>query len=132
VFGSHLANLLRRLKRVAAFYGSRPQFIATSATIANPAELAGRLTEEPIELLDENGAPSAEKYFVFYNPPVVNPQLGIRRSYLSETRRVARTFLKRGLETIIFANSRLATEILVTYLQEDFSRGPAGPELIRG
>ena len=126
VFGSHLANVLRRLKRIAAFYGSRPQFICASATIANPADLAARILEEDVVLVDDNGAPSGEKYFVFYNPPVVNPQLGIRRSYLNETRRVARTFLERGLETIIFANSRLATEILVTYLKEDFARGPAG------
>lgn len=132
VFGSHLANVLRRLKRVAAFYGSRPQFICASATIANPAELAHRIIEEDVVLVDENGAPSGEKYFVLYNPPVVNPQLGIRRSYLNETRRVARTFLERNLETIVFANSRLATEILVTYLKEDFAGGPAGPEVIRG
>jgi len=132
VFGSHLANVLRRLKRIARFYGSHPQFICTSATIANPAELAAKLIEEEVTLVDENGAPAGEKYFVFYNPPVVNPQLGIRRSYLNETRRISRTFLNRGLETIIFANSRLATEILVTYLKEDFARRPIGPEAIRG
>jgi len=132
VFGSHLANVLRRLKRVARFYGSRPQFICTSATIANPQELATRIIEEEIDLVEENGAPSAEKYFVFYNPPVVNAQLGIRRSYLNEARRLARTFLGRGLQTIVFANSRLATEILVTYLQEDFSKAPAGPQSVRG
>ncbi len=132
VFGSHLANVLRRLKRIARFYGSRPQFICTSATIANPAELAAKLIEEEVTLVDENGAPAGEKYFVFYNPPVVNPQLGIRRSYLNETRRISRTFLDRGLETIIFANSRLATEILVTYLKEDFARRPIGPDAIRG
>ncbi len=132
VFGSHLSNVLRRLKRIAHFYGSRPQFICASATIANPAELAARILEEDVVLVDENGAPASEKYFVFYNPPVVNPQLGIRRSYLQETRRVARTFLARGLETIVFANSRLATEILVTYLKEDFSNAPLGPETVRG
>ncbi len=132
VFGSHLANVLRRLKRVAKFYGRTPQFICASATIANPGELATHILEEDVSLVDENGAPSAEKYLVFYNPPVVNPQLGIRRSYLNETRRVARTFLNRGLETIIFANSRLATEILVTYLKEDFARAPLGPDAVRG
>jgi DEAD/DEAH box helicase domain-containing protein len=132
VLGSHLANVLRRLKRVARFYGNRPQFICTSATIANPEELAARILEEDVELVDDNGAPSAAKYFVFYNPPVVNPQLGIRRSYLNETRRLARTFLSRGLQTIVFANSRLATEILVTYLKEDFSQAPIGPEAVRG
>jgi DEAD/DEAH box helicase domain-containing protein len=132
VFGSHLANVLRRLKRIARFYGSKPQFICSSATIANPEELAARIIEEDVTLLDENGAPSAEKYFVFYNPPVVNPQLGIRRSYLNESRRVARTFLSRGLQTIVFANSRLATEILVTYLKEDFAKIPLGPDAVRG
>ena len=123
---------MRRLKRVARFYGSTPQFICTSATIANPQELATRILEEDVTLIDDNGAPAAEKYFVCYNPPVVNPQLGIRRSYLNETRRLAKTFLSRGLQTIIFANSRLATEILVTYLQEDFSQGPAMPQAVRG
>ncbi|MGE5325741.1 MAG: DEAD/DEAH box helicase [Deltaproteobacteria bacterium] len=132
VFGSHLANLLRRLKRICKFYGSSPQFICTSATIANPRELASKLTEEDVDLVDENGAPSAEKYFVFYNPPIVNPQLGIRRSYLNETRRVARSFMDRALETIVFANSRLATEILVTYLKEDLARSPIGPDAVRG
>jgi DEAD/DEAH box helicase domain-containing protein len=132
VLGSHLANVLRRLKRIAQFYGSRPQFICASATIANPAELAARILEEDVVLVDRNGAPSSDKYLVFYNPPVVNPQLGIRRSYLNESRRMARTFLERGLETIVFANSRLATEILVTYLKEDFARGPAGPDVVRG
>ena len=132
VLGSHLANVLRRLKRIAKFYGSKPQFICTSATIANPAELATRILEEDVELVDRNGAPSAEKYFLFYNPPVVNLQLGIRRSYLNESRRLARTFLDRGLQTIVFANSRLATEILVTYLKEDLERAPIGPDVVRG
>jgi DEAD/DEAH box helicase domain-containing protein len=132
VFGSHLANVLRRLKRVANFYGSKPLFICTSATIANPVELARQILEEDVTLVDENGAPSSDKYLVFYNPPVVNPQLGIRRSYLNETRRVARTFLERGLQSIVFANSRLATELLVTYLKQDFSKAPLGPETVRG
>src|SRR6202034_2021055 len=75
VYGSHLANLLRRLKRVCEFYGSAPQFICCSATIANPKELAEGLTERPGELVEENGAPSGEKYVVFYNPPVINRAL---------------------------------------------------------
>ena len=132
VFGSHLADVIRRLKRIAEFYGSKPQFICTSATIANPAELATRIIEQDIMLVDENGAPAAEKFFMLYNPPVVNPQLGIRRSYLNETRRLAKVFMMRGLETIVFANSRLATEILVTYLKEDFARRPVGADVVRG
>jgi DEAD/DEAH box helicase domain-containing protein len=120
VYGSHLANVLRRLKRICEFYGSSPQFICCSATIANPKELAEALTGLPFELVAENGAPSGEKYVVFYNPPVVNRALGIRRGYLNETRRIARELLDRGQQTLVFANSRLATEILLTYLKDDY------------
>jgi DEAD/DEAH box helicase domain-containing protein len=119
VYGSHLANILRRLKRICEFYGSSPQFICCSATIANPKELAEALTGLPFELVDQNGAPAGEKFVVFYNPPVVNRALGIRRSYLNETRRIARELLDRGQQTLVFANSRLATEILLTYLKDD-------------
>ena len=96
VFGSHLANICRRLHRVCRHYGSDPTFICSSATIANPRELAERLVGEDFELVDRNGAPRGEKFFLFVNPPVVNKELGIRRSYLAETRRVAIEFLKRG------------------------------------
>jgi DEAD/DEAH box helicase domain-containing protein len=119
VFGSHLANVLRRLKRICEFYGSSPQFICCSATIANPKELAEALTGLPFELVERNGAPSGEKFVVFYNPPVVNRALGIRRSYLNETRRIAGELIDRGQQTLVFANSRLATEILLTYLKDD-------------
>ena len=121
VYGSHFANILRRLKRVCEFYGSSPQFICCSATIANPKELAEALTGLPFELVDQNGAPSGDKYVVFYNPPVVNRALGIRRSYLNETRRIARELIDRGQQTLVFANSRLATEVLLTYLKDDFA-----------
>src|SRR6185436_2704486 len=84
VFGSHLCNVLRRLRRVCRHYGSNPVFLCSSATIANPRELAERLAERTFELVDKNGAPRGEKFFVFVNPPVVNHQLGIRRSYLGE------------------------------------------------
>jgi DEAD/DEAH box helicase domain-containing protein len=132
VFGSHLANVLRRLKRIARFYGRTPQFIFSSATIANPGELAARLIESDVEVLDANGAPAAEKYLVFYNPPVVNRFLGIRRSYINESWRLARGFIKHGLQTIIFANSRLHTEVLLTYLRQDNPQPPGAPEIVRG
>ena len=132
VYGSHFANLLRRLKRICEFYGSSPQFICCSATIANPKELAEALTDAPFHLIDQNGAPSGDKYFVFYNPPVVNRQLGIRRSYLHETRRVALELIDRGQQTLVFANNRLATEILITYLKEACERKPIGAEAVRG
>ena len=110
VFGSHLANILRRLQRVCRHYGSDPIFICSSATIANPRELAEGLTGRPFELVEKNGAPRGEKFFLFVNPPVVNAQLGIRRSY-QETRRVALEFLRHSLQIIVFAQSRLVTEI---------------------
>lgn len=132
VFGSHVANVIRRLKRIAAFYGSKPQFILSTATIANPVEMAEKMIEEPVELIDRNGAPRGEKYFVFYTPPVVNPQLGIRRSYINETRRIATIFLKNNLQTIVFAQSRLLTEVLVTYLKEDIEKNIKDEGLIRG
>jgi DEAD/DEAH box helicase domain-containing protein len=132
VFGSHLANVLRRLARIAEFYGSKPQFICCSATIANPGELAAQLIAEPVQVVEENGAPAAEKLFVFYNPPMVNRNLGIRRSYLNETTRVAKELLARKLQTIVFANSRLHTEVLLTYLQQANRPGPGEAEPVRG
>jgi len=132
VFGSHLCNVLRRLRRICRHYGSDPVFICSSATIANPRELAERLTEQRFELVEKSGAPRGEKYFLFVNPPVVNRQLGIRRSYLSETRRIAAEFLKRNLQLIVFAQSRLSTELLTTYLKEDFAGLPGAPDRIRG
>jgi DEAD/DEAH box helicase domain-containing protein len=132
VFGSHLCNVLRRLRRIARFYGRDPRFICCSATIANPGDLASRLIESEVEVLNANGAPAAEKTFVFYNPPVVNRALGIRRSYINEASRVAQEFLKHDLQTMVFANSRLHTEILLTYLQQANPRLPGKPETIRG
>ena len=132
VFGSHLANVLRRLRRVAQFYGSNPQFICCSATIANPGELASQLIEREVEVVEENGAPSGEKLFAFYNPPMVNRNLGIRRSYINEATRVARELLARKLQTIVFANSRLHTEVLLTYLQQANPPKPGQPEPVRG
>jgi DEAD/DEAH box helicase domain-containing protein len=132
VYGSHLANLVRRLKRICEFYGSSPEFICSSATIANPKELAEALTGSRCETIDSNGAPSGEKYIVFYNPPVVNRQLGIRRSYLHEARRIALETIERGQQTLVFANSRLATELLVTYLKDACRRGPLSAETVRG
>jgi DEAD/DEAH box helicase domain-containing protein len=132
VFGSHLTNVLRRLRRICQHYGSNPVFICSSATIANPRELAEALVERPFELVAESGAPRGEKFFLFVNPPVVNQQLGIRRSYVAETRRVAAEFLKRKLQVIVFAQSRLTTEILTTYLKDDFDSPPGTREQIRG
>ncbi|WNR42267.1 DEAD/DEAH box helicase [Paenibacillus roseipurpureus] len=131
VFGSHVANVIRRLKRICRFYGSNPQFICASATIENPKEHAERLIGESVTLIDNNGAPAGEKHFVFYNPPVVNQQLGIRKSSVLETRKLAGTLLRSGIQTIVFARSRVRVEILLTYLQELVSH-ELGSKSIRG
>lgn len=118
VFGSHVANVIRRLKRICNFYGSNPTFICTSATIANPKELAEELTGENFELINNNGAPSSKKHIVFYNPPIVNKPLNIRRSATLEVRKLAAEFLQEKIQTIVFAKSRVRVEILLTYLKE--------------
>lgn len=122
VFGSHLANVLRRLKRIARFYGSDPVFILASATIANPEEHAGRLLEEPVRAITENGSPRGEKHLVFWNPPVVNRQLGIRRGVLLEARRLARELLANHVQSIVFTRTRINVEVLLTYLRQDVPR----------
>ncbi len=118
VFGSHVGNVIRRLRRVAQFYGSDPQFICCSATIANPVELATRLTGLDVDLVDRNGAPRGEKHFIFYNPPVVNRELGIRASVIKTTRAIAERFMSSGAQLIVFARSRMRVELLLTYLEK--------------
>ena len=125
VFGSNLANVLRRLMRLCDFYGSHPQFILCSATIANPKELAETLTGRPVTLINDNGAPMGKRHFVFYNPPVINQQLGIRKGLIPETRAIAEMLLKCGIQTITFARSRLNVEVLTKYLK-DVVRDPLG------
>ena len=125
IFGSNLANVLRRLMRLCEFYGSHPQFILCSATIANPKELAETLTGRPVTLINDNGAPMGKRHFVFYNPPVINQQLGIRKGVIPETRAIAEMLLKCGIQTITFARSRLTVEVLTKYLK-DVVRDPLG------
>ncbi|MGH7451551.1 MAG: DEAD/DEAH box helicase, partial [bacterium] len=132
VFGSHLANVIRRLRRIAAFYGANPQFICCSATIANPKELAEQITESEVELIDNNGAPRGEKHFILYNPPVVNRELGIRKSSVKEARNIAGKFLLNNIQTIVFCRSRLRVEILVTYLKQTMVANKKSAERIRG
>ncbi|MVP00408.1 DEAD/DEAH box helicase [Paenibacillus lutrae] len=131
VFGSHVANVIRRLKRICRFYGSSPKFICTSATIANPKELAQQLTGSPMELIDDNGAPRGRKHFVFYNPPVVNKPLNIRRSATVEVNNLAKEFLKNKIQTIIFARSRVRVEIILSHIQE-LVKNEIGSKSIRG
>ncbi|HEV8535990.1 MAG TPA: DEAD/DEAH box helicase [Candidatus Limnocylindria bacterium] len=132
VFGSNVANVLRRLRRVCAFYGSHPVFICTSATIANPEELARRHVEDDVVVIDRNGAPRGEKVLVFVNPPVVNRSLGVRKSALFTGRDIAATLLASGVQTITFTRSRVATELLLTYLRARFPQPQWPPDLVRG
>jgi len=132
LFGSHVANVLRRMQRICQFYGSRPQFICSSATIANPMELAERLIERPVVLVSHSGAPRGERAFLFYNPPIVNQQLGLRRPTLLEVRPLASTLLDHDLQTVVFGRSRLAVELLLTYLREDATKAGRDPATIKG
>ncbi len=118
VFGSHFANVMRRLKRLCNFYGSNPVFIMCSATIHNPKSHAESLIEKSVTLIDKNGAPSGEKHIVIYNPPVVNEQLGIRSSSVKEAAKLGSLILKNKIPAIIFARSRMRVEIITTYLNE--------------
>ena len=127
VFGSHMANVIRRLRRVCRFYRSEPLFICCSATIANPAELASQLLGEAVTAITESGAPQGAKHLLLWNPPVINADLGLRASARSQTTRIARSAIKAALKTIIFANSRLMVEVLTKYLKDVFDHDPRRP-----
>ena len=132
IFGANLANVLRRLMRLCRFYGSDPQFILCSATIANPGELAAQLIGRPVSLVDRSGAPMGEKHIIFYNPPVVNRQLGIRKSALSQTRMLALMLLKNKVPSIVFAKSRVQVEVLTKALKEERSDALGRSGTVRG
>jgi DEAD/DEAH box helicase domain-containing protein len=134
VFGSHMANVLRRLRRICAFYESSPQFICTSATVANPQDLAQRLIEAPVALVppEADGSPRAEKHFLVYNPPITDPTLGLRRSYLLEAQRLAGEFLADDVQTAVFARTRNATEVLLGYVRDEAQQRGRDPAVVRG
>jgi len=121
VFGSHVGNVLRRLKRIAAFYGAKPSFIFCSATIANPLRLAESLVEEPLELVDRSSAGSGEKTIVFYNPPLIDSVQGLRKSSATESQKIALELLRRGVKTILFARSRLRVELIASYINQSLA-----------
>ncbi|RLT39078.1 MAG: DUF1998 domain-containing protein, partial [Chloroflexi bacterium] len=134
VFGSHVANVLRRLLRICRFYGSDPIFICCSATIANPQELASKLIGRPVALVDDNGAPRGERTIALYNPPIVNRELGIRRGVVNATVDVTSRLQEAGAQTIVFAGSRTRVEELTQYLREarHGAYPDAGADLVRG
>lgn len=133
LFGSQVANVIRRLKRICAFYGSSPTFICASATIGNPLELAQRLLEEDnIELVDRNGAPRGERRLIFYNPPLVNREMGVRRSSMLEARRIANPWIRSAVQTIVFCRSRLQVEVMLSYLRQDLAPRLDAHQRVRG
>ena len=127
VFGSHVANVLRRLQRICRFYGSEPLFVLCSATIANPAELARELINAEVHAITDSGAPQGAKQLLLWNPPVINPDLGIRASARSQTTRIAKQAVQRGLKSIVFAQSRLMVEVLTKYMKDAFDKDPRNP-----
>ncbi len=131
VFGSHVANVIRRLKRICNYYGSEPIFICTSATIANPQELSETLTGKKMTVISNNGAPRGKKHFVFYNPPIINKPLQIRKSTTVEVKKIAAQLLANHIKTIVFARSRVRVEIILSHLQELVTR-QLGKKSIRG
>ena len=131
VFGSHVANVLRRLKRICAFYGVQPQFILCSATIGNPHRHAEALVEDEVHAIVESGAPTGPRHVLLWNPPVVNPDLGLRASARSQSNRIARIAIRSGLKTLVFAQTRLMVEVLTKYLKDIFDSDPRKPARIR-
>ena len=127
VFGSHLANVIRRLKRVAAFHGARPSFVCCSATIGNPLELARRIIEEDAVLIDRNGAPAGERHFLLYNPPLLDPLRGARRSVIHEAHEIAARLLRRRVKTIVFARARTRAELITAYVRQSLDGPPDRP-----
>lgn len=127
LFGSHVANVLRRLRRICAFYGVAPRFILCSATIGNPREHAQALLGSPVRAITRSGAPQGGRHLLLWNPPVVNADLGIRASARSQSTRIARAAIRARLKTIVFAQSRLMVEVLTKYLKDVFDHDPRKP-----
>ncbi|MEM7137772.1 MAG: DEAD/DEAH box helicase [Myxococcota bacterium] len=130
VFGSHLANVVRRLLRVARFHGSSPTFLFASATIGNPREHATRICGEPVELIEQSGAPQGPRRVVVYNPPVVNAELGIRESYLKAAVRITRDLVRAEVPTLVFGNSRNGVEVMLKYLRDKLAHDSIDPSMI--
>jgi DEAD/DEAH box helicase domain-containing protein len=132
VFGSHVANVIRRLLRICAHYGSHPVIVCCSATIGNPAELAAMLTGRPIRLIDRNGAPAGQRHVLLVDPPIMDAATGARGSAVTLANRWALPFLRAGRQTIVFGRSRVAVEILLTGLREALRESFGPRSRVRG
>ena len=122
VFGSHLANVVRRLRRIAAFHGASPSFILASATIGNPGPHASRIVGREVVVLGESGAPQGPRRVMVYNPPVVNRELGLRASYLKSAVRLATDLVRAGVPTLVFGQSRNGVEVMLKYLRDRLTK----------
>jgi DEAD/DEAH box helicase domain-containing protein len=130
VFGSHLANVIRRLRRVARFHGADPVFLFASATIGNPSEHAARMLGREVALVDQSGAPTSPRRVLVYNPPVVNVELGIRASYIKSAVRLTADLVRSGITSLVFGQSRNNVEVMLKYLRDRLSRDHIDPETI--
>lgn len=129
VFGSHIANVIRRLKRIARYYGADPQFVLTSATIGNPSQHASSLIERSVKLINRDFAPHGKRHFLLYNPPIIDERFGLRASALLESVRLTADLLNHNIQTLFFVTTRRSTEIALTYLRDRF---PGRKQEIRG
>ena len=132
VFGSNVANVIRRLHRICRFHGSNPIFICCSATIANPGQLAEKLIDQPVHVVSRSGAPQGEKVIAVFNPPVINAELGIRRSALKTAQKLTERLLRAGAQTIVFAPSRQTVELLLRHLRDSLRTKPGQPPIVEG
>lgn len=131
VFGSHLANVLRRLDRIARFHGGKPKYLMASATIGNPEEHASRMLGRPVELVTQSGAPRGDRRVLLYNPPVLNPELGIRQSYVKASARLTCDLVKAGVPTLLFGQSRNTVEVMLKYIRDSLEEARLSPELVQ-
>jgi len=131
VFGSHLANVIRRLDRIARFHGAAPIYLLSSATIGNPREHASRIVGRDVALVDKSGAPAGSRRVLVHNPPVVNAELGIRGSYVKRAVRIAADLVSHGVPTLVFGNSRSTVEVMLKYLRDRLAKEKIPAEAIK-
>jgi DEAD/DEAH box helicase domain-containing protein len=131
IFGSHLANVLRRLRRIARFHGANPVFVLASATIGNPQQHARRMVGHEVELIGESGAPTGPRHVVVYNPPVLNSELGVRASYLKTAVALTADLLRAEVPTLVFGQSRNGVEVMLKYLRDKLASERIDPETIQ-
>ena len=120
VFGSHFANVIRRLKRILRFYGAFPQFILTSATISNPKEFAEKLIEEKFEVIDTDASPKEERHYYFFNPPVLDPELGLRKGLIDQSVEIADMLVRNNIQSIFFSRTRKTVELALKRFTDSF------------